>query len=59
LEIECSRFSGFSEEKLKKTLEIPKEWARLTRTQGGRDKYHGVIPYLTGIFFIKNLVLIG
>jgi hypothetical protein len=48
-----NRFSGFSEEKLEKILENPKEWALLTRTRGGRDKYLGVIPYLTGINLFK------
>jgi hypothetical protein len=45
-----NRFTGLPEEKLKETLENPEEWAKLTRTRGGRDKYCGVIPYLTGIF---------
>jgi hypothetical protein len=50
------RFTGFTEEKLKKIMSNADEWAVLTR-KAGRDKYIGVIPYLAGSFFFTDLVI--
>lgn len=43
-----NRFTGFSEEKMKTIMENADEWASLTRTRYGPEKFVGAIPYLAG-----------
>ena len=51
-----NRFTGYSEEKLKKIMENVDEWALLTRKKGP-ENFVGVIPYLTGRSVSPDVVL--